>query len=297
MFERRYFIVAQNFHGTTLLSKLFNDHPGIVSLGDTYPSNRIDQICGCGERVSQCPFWIAVGERVGAERYRDQPHLLPDYPRILGDRFDRLLYNCLGLKTLRRVIPQHARTTFARDYEAFEAAVKEHSGRPEATVFVDGVKSISRVYALIASGVHVDGVVHLYRGPGDYIKSTMEQKGHSWRVFLSRILKYRLFHGLARRVAGHVPYISLSYEMLAESPEETLKALFLFMQVEPRPVAELVSTKREKPWHFMGNASLFHFDGTIRPSRHDLTVRERRMVRWLGGRYDAEQFHLRSGHE
>lgn len=294
MFERRYFIVSQNFHGTTLLSKLLNDHPEVVSLGDTYPSNRIDQICGCGALVSECPFWTTVAEAVGAERYRDHPHLLPDYPRIIGDRLDRVLYNGLGPNALRRVIPASARARFARDFEAFEAAVKAHSGRPEATVFVDGVKSISRVYALMASGVRVDGVIHLYRGPGDYIKSTMKQKGHSWRVFLPRMLKYRLFHRLARRAAGHVPYMSLTYEGLAESPEETLQSLFRFVGVEPRSVAELVAEKRQQPWHFMGNASLFHFDGTIRPSRHELTPRERRLVRLLGGRYDPERLHLRS---
>ncbi|MEX0382540.1 hypothetical protein V6X02_04295 [Spiribacter sp. 1M153] len=294
MFERRYFIVAQNFHGTTLLSKLLNDHPEVVSLGDTYPSNRIDQVCGCGRCVSECPFWAAVSDAVDAERYRDHPHLLPDYPRTIGDRVDRVLYNGLGPKVLQRVIPACARAGFARDFEAFEAAVREHSGRPEATVFVDGVKSISRVYALMASGLRVDGVIHLYRGPGDYIKSTMKQKGPSWRVFLSRMAKYRLFHRLARRTAEHVPYMSLTYEGLADSPEETLKALFGFLGVGPRSVAELVAEKKEQPWHFMGNASLFHFDGTIRLSRHELTPRERLMVRLLGGRYDPERLHLRS---
>jgi hypothetical protein len=294
VFERRYFIVAQNFHGTTLLSKLLNDHPEVVSLGDTYPSNRIDQVCGCGAYVSECPFWRAVAEAVGAERYRDYPHLLPDYPRIIGDRVDRVLYNGLGPKVLRQVIPASVRAGFARDFEAFEAAVNEHSARPDATVFVDGVKSISRVYALMASGVRVDGVIHLYRGPGDYIKSTMKQKGHSWRVFLPRMVKYRLFHRLARRAAGHVPHMSLTYEGLAESPESTLQPLFGFLGVEPRSVSELVSVQRKQLWHFMGNASLFQFDGTIRPSRHELTPRERRMVRLLGGRYDPKQLHLRS---
>lgn len=293
MFERRYFIVAQNFHGTTLLSKLLNDHPEVVSLGDTYPSNRIDQVCGCGRCVSECPFWTAVAEAVGAERYRDYPHLLPDYPYIISGRLDRVLCNVLGPNALRRVMPASARATFSRDFEAFESAVKEYSGRPKATVFVDGVKSISRVYALMASGLRVDGVIHLHRGPGDYIKSTMKQKGPSWRVFLSRVGQYRLFHRLARRTAGHVPYISLTYEGLADSPDRTLKALLGFVGVEPRSVAELVAEKTEQPWHFMGNASLFDFDGTIRPSRHELTPRERRTVRLLAGRYEAKRLHLR----
>lgn len=289
---RRYFIVAQNFHGTTLLSKLLNDHPRIVSLGDTYPSNRIDQVCGCREFVSECPFWMSVSDAVGAHRYRDRPHLLPDYPRLVGDRFDRILYNAVGHKALRRLIPESTKAAFACDFEAFEAAVLAQCGRREVTVFVDGAKSISRVYALIASGVRVDGVIHLYRRPGDYIKSTMKQKGHSLRRFLALIFRYRVFHSLARRAGRYIPYISLTYEGLAESPEDTLNAMFQFLQVTPRPVAELVATKREQPWHFVGNVSLFDFDGTICPRRHELTLWERRMVRWLGGRYDPERLHL-----
>ncbi|MAT50402.1 MAG: hypothetical protein CMK32_04365 [Porticoccaceae bacterium] len=294
MFERRYFIVAQNFHGTTLLSKLLNDHPAVVSLGDTYPSNRLDQICGCGEPVSSCRFWNAVADDVGSERYRACSHLLPDYPRIVGGGGDRVLYNFLRPGMLSRLIPGVDRKTFARDFEAFEASVHKHGGRPEATVFVDGVKSISRVYALMAAGVRVDGVIHLYRDPGDYIKSTMKQKGNSWRVLLQQLVMYRLFHRLARRTAAWVPYRSVTYEGLADDPVGTLNVLFRFLRVTPKPVAELVLHKREEPWHFMGNASLFGFDGTIRRRRYELSASERRMTRLLAGRYDWEKIHLAS---
>lgn len=294
MFERRYFIVAPNFHGTTLLSKLLNDHPEIISLGDTYPSNRLDQICGCGEYVSQCPFWNSVAERVGSERYRMHPHLLPDYPAITGNGLDRILYNTLGPQVLERVIPKIEQEAFATDFETFQSAVYEHSSQPTAKVFVDCVKSISRVYALIASGVHVDGVIHLYRTPGDYIKSSMQQEGQSWQVFVSRMLKQRFFHWLARRTAEWVPYLSVTYEGLADDPDGTMDALFRFLQVSPKPMAELVAREWNQPWHFMGNASLFQFDGTIRQSRHKLTLAEQRMVHLINGRYEPQKFHVRS---
>ena len=195
---------------------------------------------------------------------------------------------------LSRLIPGVDRKTFARDFEAFEASVHKHGGRPEATVFVDGVKSISRVYALMAAGVRVDGVIHLYRDPGDYIKSTMKQKGNSWRVLLQQLVMYRLFHRLARRTAAWVPYRSVTYEGLADDPVGTLNVLFRFLRVTPKPVAELVLHKREEPWHFMGNASLFGFDGTIRRRRYELSASERRMTRLLAGRYDWEKIHLAS---
>jgi hypothetical protein len=122
----------------------------------------------------------------------------------------------------------------------------------------------------------------------------MKQKGQSWIVFLPRMAKYRLFHQLAKRVAGQVPYISVTYEGLAENPDETMGALFRFLRVPPKPVAELVSREWDQPWHFMGNASLFRFDGTIRRSRHELTAPERCLSRLLGGRYDPRHLHLKS---
>jgi hypothetical protein len=45
----------------------------------------------------------------------------------------------------------------------------------------------------------------------------------------------------------------------------------------------------------MGNASLFHFDGTIRRSRHEVNKWERPWVRLIGGLYDMEKLHLRGG--
>jgi hypothetical protein len=268
------------------------DHPDVVSLGDTYPSNRFDQVCGCGAYVSQCPFWKQVGERVGAERYRDFPHLLPNYPAILSGRWDRLLYNMLSPRLLRRLIPKSLRDGFAQDFEAFAAAVHENAGRPEASVYVDGVKSISRVYALAASGVRVDGVIHLQRDPGDYIQSTMKQEGRSWRVFLTRLLSWRMFHNRARRIGEEeVPYFSLTYEGLADRPDETLRDLFAFLGASPMSVRDLVGQSKDAPWHFMGNASLFHFDGNIRRSRHEQSPAERRMVRLLAGPYPKQALH------
>lgn len=83
MFENTYFVLSPSYHGATLLSKLINAHPELTALGDTFPSNAFDQVCGCGERVSKCPFWQAVKSDVGGERYLSNRVMLPQYP---GDR-------------------------------------------------------------------------------------------------------------------------------------------------------------------------------------------------------------------
>lgn len=296
MFERFYFVIAPNFHGATLLSKLINDHPDVMSLGDTYPSNRFDQICGCGNHVSRCSFWTRVGERVGAERYRNFPQMLPAYPTILGARWDRLLYNTLPTWLLRKLIPKHRRLRFANDFEAFTKAVQEIGGRPGTSVYVDGVKSIARVQALAASGVRVDGVIHLQRNPGDFIKSSMKQEGRPfWRAFSRHSLGWRTFHNRARRMRTNFPYFHLRYENLAEYTDETLRDIFDFLGVSPMNVGDLLARVSDVPWHFMGNASLLHFDGNIRRRQHCISLAEKRIVRLLAGHYPESHPHMPRG--
>lgn len=292
MFERHYFVIAPNFHGATLLAKLLNDHPEVMSLGDTYPSNRIDQVCGCGKVVSQCAFWQQVAVAIGADRYRFHPHWLPNYPGILGGGKDRLLYNMLSLRGLSKMIPATRQEAFTGDFIAFTSAIQAYGGRKDVRVFVDGVKSISRVAALAACGVRIDGVIHLQRNPGDFIQSTLKAPGFSRRDFVRQLVNYRLFHNRARRIGREFPYMSLTYEGLAESPESTLDSLFQFIGVESFPLSTLLDGGRKRPWHFMGNASLFNFDGHIRRSLHSQTLSERVATRVLAGPYDARLLHL-----
>jgi hypothetical protein len=292
MFERRYFILAPNFHGATLLARLLNAHPQVVSLGDTYPSQHFDQVCGCGDKVSQCAFWRAVRADVMPERYSGRVHWLPAYPKIFGRGLDRLLYNALRPSALRHLVPHGARQTYADDFEAFLHSIHRYVQRPEARVFVDGVKSVARVFALLASGVQVDGVIHLYRAPGDYIKSTQKHAKDKNRRFLRSAIGYRMFHMHAHRSARYVPYISLAYECLAEHPEQTVHHVFQMMGVPLAPLSRLLAAEKGRPWHFMGNASLFEFDGTIQPSRYRLSRGEAFLVRMLAGRNQPERLHL-----
>lgn len=291
MFERNFFVVAPSFHGSTLLTKLLNDHPEVVSLGDTYPSNRMDQLCGCGKRVSVCPFWQEIAAAVHVDRYKDYPHWLPDYPAITGSRADQLMYNTLPPSALARLIPDERRSAFATDFANFTHGVQVNCGSENPRIFVDGVKSVARVAALAASGIRVDGVIHLQRDPGDYVQSAMKQHGYRRASFVRRLLKYRLFHNRARRIGDTVPYFSVTYEGLSEWPEETLNGIFRFLGVEPRPLMELVNEGKHRPWHFMGNASLFGFDGRIRASRHQQTSGQSMLTRLLAGRYHFKELH------
>ena len=282
-FDRRYFILAPNYHGATLLSKLLNAHPDVVSLGDTYPSNRFDQTCGCGANVSTCSFWQAIKKKVRAERYMNQPAMLPVYPGITNSGLDRYLYNALSPMRLRRLIPRKAQEEFVADYNNFVNAVYELQDQGSSTVFVDGVKSISRVKAFIASGMNVDGVIHLTRGSGDFVKSSMKQSGETLRVLGKNALSWRLYHNRARSSEQYVRGISITYELLAENTDDVLGDLFGFLGVS-RSNVESLRPNMDGTWHYMGNASLFKFDGRIRRSKHELTKTESLFIKWIAGR-------------
>jgi len=193
---------------------------------------------------------------------------------------------------LRRLIPRVRKLRFKNDFDRFVGAVYQQVDGESNAVYVDGVKSISRVYALLAAGVCIDGVIHIQRDPGDYIKSTMKQSGYSRRVFMKMLLSWRLYHNLARKIGTTLHYLSVTYEGLEEDPESTLNALFDFLEVPAMPLSELMNQDPTRPWHFMGNSSLFQFDGKIKRSRHSLSTNERKMVRLLAGDYDWNAHHL-----
>ena len=290
MFEKTFFVLAPSFHGATLLSKLINAHPELTALGDTYPSNRFDQVCGCGERVSQCPFWNSVKAAVGARRYARTRGMLPQYPGEKGGRVGRFLFSDFtsfwATPRMLRMVSGHHLAGFRADYEAFLAAVYEHTPQP-GRIFVDGLKFNTRVAALVAAGFPVDGIVHLYRDPVDFVNSSIRNTGRGgWAGMVEHALRYRLYHARARQVGYGLPGLTLSYEALADDVDERLERLFAFLGVQPMTVAQL-RPYFEQEWHFMGNASLLAFNGVIQRGHHNETKARRGVIRALAGSSQA----------
>lgn len=195
MFEKTFFILAPSYHGATLLAKLINAHPALTTLGDTYPSNAFDQVCGCGERVSACPFWQAVKADVGSHRYPGTRMMLPQYPGDQGRAAGRLAFSDFlsfwaTPSVLKRTIAREL-STFRQDYEAFLSSIQHHTLHP-GRIFVDGLKFSSRVAALIAAGFPVGGVIRLCRDPVDFVASSMRNTGRaSWGGMFEHALRYR----------------------------------------------------------------------------------------------------------
>lgn len=285
MFNRQFFVVCPSFHGATLLGKLLNAHPAVVDLGDTYPPlNTYKQICGCGERVSQCEFWRYVQDQIGAERCTGaRVGLRCTYPKIIGRPLDRLAYLFLSARVLCWLVSFRGRQVFLDDYSRFLDAI--HEQQKESEIFIDGVKSISRIRALQAlDKTTVAGVIHLTRNPGDFSRSWMKNSQGTVRVLCKAAAKWRLFHQLAARLERKVPYLRVGYEELCAHPDAVLERIFQFLNVEVLTVEQLQDGMHET-WHFVGNNSLRYFDGRIIRKRYKLTWTESLLVRLLAGRY------------
>ena len=287
MFNKTFFILCPSYHGATLLSKLLNAHPDITALGDTYPSNYFDQVCGCGQRVSACEFWRYVKERVNAERYQNNRMMLQQYPGDHGGFVGRVMFSDFlsfwaTPNILQKFCSKKDLHIFREDYESFLAAVYEKTPEP-GRVFVDGVKVNFRMAALRAAKYPVDGVIHLHRNPVDFVGSSMNNTKRKGLIGAAEhAVRHRLYHSRARQVQGNIPCINLSYDCMAENIDVALDELFRFLDVTPMKLAELREYFDQK-WHFMGNSSMFKFDGHIRVSRHALPDIYKMLVTMLAG--------------
>ncbi len=232
--------------GSTLLTWMLGELPGHVAIGELYylwsAGLKRDQLCGCGETFSDCPFWTEVGrrafggwEQVDVDRAVELATRIDDsrqLPKILGARL---------LPSFRAVRDEYL-DLLTRVYDA----VSELSG--DATV-VDGSKRASMAYLLRASSRLDLRVVHVVRDPRGVANSWSKQvdlpegagvrgylKIRSTRLIVRRWLTVNSLLGLLRRLG--VPVHVVRYEDLAADPERVMRALATFCGVpaDPDPI-------------------------------------------------------------
>ena len=63
------YIAGSGRSGSTLLERTLGALPGWVNIGEAIDIPRkvapLDELCGCGEAFSACPFWSRVGRTFG----------------------------------------------------------------------------------------------------------------------------------------------------------------------------------------------------------------------------------------
>ena len=260
MLDRFYYILAPNYHGSTLVSRVLSSHGLVCSLGDTYPATTFDQVCGCGKRVSECEFWQKVVQGVGPYRRKGDPTLIPYVPRMRGPGVDQVVYNLLPDSVIRFIDGLDTLSQFNRGYESFLEGVCSYPSYRECQVFVDGVKSISRVRCLAASGHRVDGLICVSRSMRDYLHSSRKTCGRLQQPFngYKTMLGYLFYYAMRKKVAKPFKSLWVDYEAFCGNWEGERDRMLRFIGLSP-VTSDAVARMEE--WHFMGNQSLFEFKG------------------------------------
>ncbi|MFZ5491849.1 MAG: sulfotransferase [Pseudomonadota bacterium] len=220
------FIVGSSRSGSTLLERLLNELPGVLSVGELKRVWRRgfveNQLCSCGQPFHDCPFWGDVRERVldGASLDAEAT-----------DRLSRRIYKA-GPRPVAAQATEHA--TFREHWRRLFAAIAAASG---ARWLVDSSKD--PVYAARLAGLpgFDTRYLHLVRDPRAVAFSKMRRRLrpeiHWTRAYMATRSAWGSagsWNGtqrLAERVRGELdrPWRRLRYEDLVADPGGALAAL------------------------------------------------------------------------
>lgn len=260
------FVLCPAFHGATLLSLLLNNHSQILAFGDTNPVRAYDQVCTCGEKISTCAFWNSLIRENKMANNHGQSYIFPSLPEIVRNErlnkalntFFALVANAFSAPWIWKLIGRSAEN-FRQSYSDFLKACRDWV--PHA-IFIDGEKNLLKYIVVKSMGFPVAGVIHVLRDPRGYARSYAQDVaprpyrwiGRDWRRQhrLIRIFS-RLFSGKKR--------ISVKYETLATQPEETMRQIFDFLNLELEQV--ICKPRFPNKHHMVGNIMLSNFNGTI----------------------------------
>ena len=250
--NKNFFLLAPAYHGATLLSLVLGNHTQIISLGDTLPTNDFDQVCGCGSKVSQCEFWQNIKNTIPCE---PSNKLLPEYYSLIGNKSINKVAVYLLLLLANKVGLKFHNNSFLRTYTAFLEYVLRYYNKD---IFIDGCKSINRYLSVKASNNSIGGVLYLVRDPRAFALSakkglgiSVDEAANIYNSFHSRVLMTLNF--LKEK------YLMVTYEEFIEKPDDVLGGILEFMNVDNENILLPIN----KNVHWMGNSSLFNFDGNL----------------------------------
>ncbi len=268
--------------GTTLLERVLGETTMIAPLGEVLHlwqrGIADDNLCGCGEPFSACPFWSAVGQRafggwgeVDVERLR--------WLRGQVDRSVRLV------RTARRYPSPGVMALvneYAGHYAALYAAAHEVSGSPW---LIDSSKQASLPFCLAHRPEILLRVVHCVRDS--------RAVAHAWTKSVPRpevrdqdatMPTYGPFE-LATMWTVHnaeltllsrleVPRLRVRYEDLADDPVTVVRNIMEMLDLEPESPVSADGTVRLHTSHTCaGNPGRFQ-TGITRITRDDAWRRD-----------------------
>jgi hypothetical protein len=202
-----------------------------------------DELCGCGERFSECPFWQAVGDQAfdGWDAV--------DVDEVLELEATVLRHRNVPLLAAPGLVPGYAGKLrrYSELTERVYAAILEVSG---ARVVVDSTKNPPYAYFLRrVAGLDLR-VVHLVRDSRGVVFSWMKRMARPEIVegeahfeefsptrAAARWMECNLAFELLRRL--RTPTVRMRYESLVRAPRAEVERLFDRLDPAPRDLAFL----------------------------------------------------------
>jgi len=231
------YLGGQGRSGTTLLERALGELPGVLSIGETVHlwdrGLRDNELCGCGQPFSSCPFWRSVGDVA----FGGWDTMDADAAVALRFAVDRNRY--LPLLVRPGLSPRYQRrhARYLDRLSRLYRALAEVSG---ASTIVDSSKHAS--YALMLS--QVEGIdlrlLHVVRDS--------RAVAHAWTKTVARPeaggvpmpmygpAKAAVLWDVQNAVIEHLqrrhPYLRVRYEDFVEAPKDVLLDAARFAGIE-----------------------------------------------------------------
>jgi hypothetical protein len=266
------YLAGSGHTGSTLLSILLSEHPGIASVGEIAIKPKILKKtggeryrCSCGQLIASCGFWREVFQRLNAQGFPFGPGCWPNDYRSANPVVHRLLTKDSSYAAVRALQQWSARhlpiysTRVARTDRVNVAFVRAVLDVKRASVFLDTTKSVSRLLHLLRIpeiDIKVVALVRDVRG----LAASAKRRGYSIRHAAEHWKRDQLVIQEVTDAYGR-PRLLVRYEDLCRCPAETLSSLWNFCDVEPIP---FVATPRPVEHHVLGNSMRLAARGDIR---------------------------------
>jgi len=282
------YIIGAGSSGSTLLGKILGAHSKMINVGEISHIDRyraLDLTCGCGERLSQCPFWNQI--------FDSNASIFPVKPNNTFYRFFRYRSDCI------RKDP-HFFETIHRNKSLY----KHICNKSQKKIIIDSSKDITRLYYLFRSGDINIFPIFLVRDGRAYINSLKKRLGMTaFRSMLRWIRLNLISQWFLKKILGgkrlknknFVGFISdsfvhLSYEDLTLNSEKVLK-----------DICEKLGLEYEDGMLFHADYDQHTISGTKRDSRigkisHDKTwegelpFMSKMIFAFMGGNYWNRRF-------
>lgn len=256
------YILSSPYSGSTLLSFLLGSHPKIATVGELQGVNPaldpMNYLCSCHKQLKDCEFWNEI-ERLVIKK--DSVSSILDS----GTQFNPVSENLFS--KLQFVNLRNANLNIFRDsiYGLFPR-YKKHcdnivdtnikyaeaiSVYSEKNIFLDSSKRVSAINHLHKKLKTKLRLIHLVKDGRSYLNSCLRRFGQSPP---SKMIKAWKIQNLYFKRLSETKFqnrsILIKYDSLCLSPEETLRDLCRFLEVD---YAEECLSFPKKKHHILGN--------------------------------------------